>query len=97
MTSRAWIYEHHKDWLVHNAKGDPVPLGDVWDQKTDVLYALDTTHPGAQEYLRETYKTLTREWGSGSSNSTSWIPPRSRVTVTAPTPQPSKPNALASR
>ena len=63
VTSRAWIYEHHKDWLVHNAKGDPVPLGDVWDQKTDVLYALDTTHPGAQEYMRDTYKTLTREWG----------------------------------
>ena len=63
VTSRAWIYEHHKDWLVHNAKGDPVPLGDVWDQKTDVLYALDTTHPGAQEYMRQTYRTLVREWG----------------------------------
>ncbi len=63
VTSRAWVYEHHKDWLVHNAKGDPIPIGDVWDQKTDVLYALDTTHPGAQEYLRQTYKTLVREWG----------------------------------
>ncbi len=63
VTSRAWIYEHHKDWLVHNAKGQPVPLGDVWDQKTDVLYALDTTHPGAQEYMRHTYRTLVREWG----------------------------------
>jgi len=63
VTSRAWIYEHHKDWLVHNAKGDPVPLGDVWDQKTDVLYALDTTHPGAQEYMRQTYRALVREWG----------------------------------
>jgi alpha-galactosidase len=63
VTSRAWVYEHHKDWLVHNAKGEPIPIGDVWDQKTDVLYALDTTHPGAQEYLRQTYKTLVREWG----------------------------------
>jgi hypothetical protein len=63
VTSRAWIYEHHKDWLVHNAKGQPIPLGDVWDQKTDVLYALDTTHPGAQEYMRQTYRTLAREWG----------------------------------
>jgi alpha-galactosidase len=63
VTSRAWVYEHHKDWLVHNAKGEPIPLGDVWDQKTDVLYALDTTHPGAQEYMRDTYKTLVREWG----------------------------------
>ena len=63
VTSRAWIYEHHKDWLVHNAKGQPVPIGDVWDQKTDVLYALDTTHPGAQQYMRDTYRTLAREWG----------------------------------
>lgn len=63
VTSRAWVYEHHKDWLVHNAKGEPIPIGDVWGQKTDVLYALDTTHPAAQSYLRETYKTLVREWG----------------------------------
>ena len=63
VTSRAWVYEHHKDWLVHNALGQPIPIGDVWDQKTDVLYALDTTHPGAQEYMRQTYRTLVREWG----------------------------------
>lgn len=63
VTSRAWVYEHHKDWLVHNAKGEPIAIGDVWNQKTDVLYALDTTHPGAQEYLRQTYRTLVREWG----------------------------------
>ncbi len=63
VTSRAWVYEHHQDWLVHNAKGDPIPIGDVWNQKTDVLYALDTTHPGAQAYMRDTYRTLVREWG----------------------------------
>jgi alpha-galactosidase len=63
VTTRAWLYEHHKDWLVHNAKGDPIPIGDVWNQKTDVLYALDTTHPGAQEYMRDTYRKLVREWG----------------------------------
>ena len=63
VTSRAWVYEHHKDWLVHNAKGEPIPSRDVWNQKTDFIYTLDTTHPGAQEYLRQTYKTLVREWG----------------------------------
>jgi alpha-galactosidase len=63
VTSRAWVYEHHKDWLVHNAKGEPISSRDVWNQKTDFLYTLDTTHPGAQEYLRQTYKTLVREWG----------------------------------
>jgi len=63
VSSRAWVYEHHKDWLVHNAKGQPIPLEDVWKQNVDTLYALDTTHPGAQEYLRQTYETLVREWG----------------------------------
>ncbi len=63
VTTRAWVYEHHKDWLVHNAKGEPIPIGDVWHQGTDRLYALDTTHPAAQDYLRETYKTIVREWG----------------------------------
>ncbi len=63
VSSRAWVYEHHKDWLVHNAGGQPIPLEDLWRQGVDTLYALDTTNPGAQEYLRETYKTLVREWG----------------------------------
>ena len=63
VTSRAWVYEHHQDWLVHNAKGKPIPSGKVWNQKTDVIYTLDTTHPLAQEYLRQTYKTLVCEWG----------------------------------
>lgn len=63
VSARAWVYEHHKDWLVHNAKGQPIPIGAVWNQKTDVLYALDTTNPGAQEYLRQTYRTLVRQWG----------------------------------
>ena len=63
VSSRAWVYEHHKDWLVHNAEGQPIPLEDVWRQGVDTLYALDTTNPGAQDYLRQTYKTLVREWG----------------------------------
>lgn len=63
VTSRAWVYEHHKDWLVHNAKGEPISGRNVWDQKTDTLFTLDATHPEAQEYLRQTYRTLVREWG----------------------------------
>jgi alpha-galactosidase len=63
VTSRAWVYERHKDWLVHNAKGEPISGRNVWDQKTDTLFTLDATHPEAQEYLRQTYRTLVREWG----------------------------------
>ncbi len=62
VSARAWVYEHHKDWLVHDAKGRPIQIAYV-HQHSDPLYALDTTNPGAQKYLRETYRVLTREWG----------------------------------
>jgi alpha-galactosidase len=63
VTSRAWVYEQHKDWLVHNAKGEPIYTQQLWHQKSDLIYVLDTTNPGAQEYLRQTYRTLVRESG----------------------------------
>ena len=61
VSERAWVYQHHKEWLVHNAAGAPIHIGYVTDKK-DPLYVLDTTNPGAQAYLRQTYTTL-REWG----------------------------------
>lgn len=61
VSERAWVYQHHPDWLVHNAAGRPIPLGWVNDHK-DRLYCLDATNPGAQVYLRATYKKLTRRW-----------------------------------
>jgi hypothetical protein len=62
VSARSSVYQHHKDWLVHNAQGQPIPVGKIWNQDTDVLYVLDTTHPEAQEYMRQTYRTLVREW-----------------------------------
>ncbi len=61
VSERAWVYQNHKDWLVHNAAGTPIHIGYV-TEKNDPLYVLDTTNPGAQEYLRQTYRTL-RDWG----------------------------------
>jgi alpha-galactosidase len=61
---RSWIYEHHKDWLLHNAQGDPISIGDAEEVKGERLFVLDVTHPDAQEYLRQTYRTLVREWGA---------------------------------
>lgn len=63
VTDRTWIYEHHKDWLVHNARGEPIGVGDVDEGIPDHLFVLDATNPGAQEYLRATYRTLVRDWG----------------------------------
>lgn len=60
VTNRAWVFEHHKDWLVHTADGQPIPIGRSYG---DTLYALDPTHPGAQEYMTRTYTTLTQDWG----------------------------------
>jgi alpha-galactosidase len=59
---RSWVYRSHPDWLVKNARGEPIPIGTVVDGK-DALYVLDTTNPGAQAYLRKTYRTLVRQWG----------------------------------
>lgn len=63
VSNRSWVYEHHKDWLVHNGAGNPIFLGYDGNVGGDMLFALDPTHPGAQEYLRQTYRTLVREWG----------------------------------
>ncbi|MEO6912202.1 MAG: alpha-galactosidase [Edaphobacter sp.] len=62
VSERSWIYAHHPEWLVHNAQGEPIHLGFVTDG-VDQLYALDTTNPSAQAYLRHTYSTLVNNWG----------------------------------
>lgn len=61
VSERSWIYTHHPEWLVKNAHGQPIHIGTVADRK-DPIYALDATNPGAQQYLRETYTTLTKVW-----------------------------------
>ena len=61
---RSSVYENHKDWLVHNAKGDPIPITKDEEVPSERLFVLDATNPGAQEFLRHTYHTLVREWGA---------------------------------
>lgn len=68
VSERSSVFANHKEWLVHNAKGQPIHAGFVTeapDTKTDLdpLYVLDTTNPGAQQYLRDIYTTLTKDWG----------------------------------
>jgi alpha-galactosidase len=62
VSERSWVFQNHKDWLVQNRAGQPIHLGHVTGNK-DQLYALDTTNPGAQQYLRQTYTTLVKDWG----------------------------------
>ncbi|MGH9430427.1 MAG: PKD domain-containing protein [Terriglobia bacterium] len=63
VSERAWVYQHHKDWLVHDAQGQPIAIGHV-QRTADRLYVLDTTNPGAQAYLRQTYHVLANDWGA---------------------------------
>jgi alpha-galactosidase len=62
VSQRSWVHEKHPDWLVKNAQGQPIHAGFVVHGK-EPLYVLDTTNPGAQDYLRMTYSKLVREWG----------------------------------
>lgn len=61
VADRSWVYQHHKDWLVHNKDGEPIQCG-FGANHTDVLYILDTTNPGAQAYLRNAFKTMATDW-----------------------------------
>lgn len=60
---RAWVYQNHQDWLVHDAEGHPIQINYGSRRRENPLYALDTTNPGAQQYLRKTYKVITQDWG----------------------------------
>ena len=62
VSERSRVFEDHPDWLVRTAGGEPIHIGKVGGL-FDNLYALDTTNPGAQEYLRSTYRTLVHQWG----------------------------------
>ncbi len=62
VSERSWVYQNHPDWLVKNGQGQPIHAGFVVHGK-DQLYILDTTNPEAQQYLRETYTKLVRDWG----------------------------------
>ena len=56
------IYQNHKDWLIHNAKGEPIQVTTDEEVRAEKVFALDCTNPRAQEFLRQTYRTLAREW-----------------------------------
>jgi len=60
VSDKSWVFLNHPEWLVHNTAGKPILLGNIL---TDHLYVLDSTHPGAQEYLRKTYSTMVDKWG----------------------------------
>ncbi|MCX8123555.1 MAG: alpha-galactosidase [Spirochaetes bacterium] len=60
------LYQHHPEWFLHNEDGKPVVAG--WNPNWDLFgyfYALDTTHPEFQEYIKGVINTFVNEWGFG--------------------------------
>ena len=55
-TGNREFYEQHKDWFLHNEKGEPISC---WNGK----YTLDPTAPGALEHLRDVFDRASHEWG----------------------------------
>jgi alpha-galactosidase len=62
VSERSLVYENHRDWLVRDDAGKPIRVGYVTGH-VDPLFVLDTTDPAAQEYLSQTYRILTHDWG----------------------------------
>ena len=59
VTSSARMFHEHPEWLLHDEKGKFISAGFNWGSQ---LYALDTTHPGALEWLQTLMHKL-RKWG----------------------------------
>lgn len=53
------LYREHPEWLLKTKDGQPAVAGYNWG---DYYYALDTTHPGAAEWLRNLIAGV-RAWG----------------------------------
>ncbi|KAA3611645.1 MAG: alpha-galactosidase [Planctomycetota bacterium] len=59
------LFQQHPDWFIKDEAGDPLPSNQVsfggW--RRGPWYCLDGTHPEAQNFLRELFQTMRKEWG----------------------------------
>ncbi len=62
VSARSSVYRNHRNWLVRDARGKPLEIGG-FHKGQQGTYVLDTTNPAAQKYLRQTYRTMVRDWG----------------------------------
>jgi alpha-galactosidase len=60
MHPRSNLANQHPEWILRNRFGRPVNAGFLWKS---FIRALDLTHPGAQDYVREVIHSAAREWG----------------------------------
>ncbi|MBI4671457.1 MAG: alpha-galactosidase [Chloroflexi bacterium] len=50
----------HPEFVLRDAQGAPVY---AWDHLGEKIFALDLTHPGVQQWLRDLFHTVCDEWG----------------------------------
>ena len=68
--NRSRLFREHPDWVVHDrATGGPLVhmrfYGEFrWHKRSEEYYPLDITHPDAEAYIREVFRTW-RSWGCG--------------------------------
>jgi alpha-galactosidase len=59
------LFAQHPDWFIQDADGKPLSADRVtfagW--RRGPWYALDATHPEAQKYLEDLFRTMRRDWG----------------------------------
>jgi alpha-galactosidase len=59
------LFREHPDWFVRDAEGKPLRSDRVgfggW--RLGPWYVVDGTHPGAQRWLEDVFRTLRRDWG----------------------------------
>lgn len=59
------LFKEHPEWFVTGDDGKPLRSDKVgfggW--RLGPWYVLDGTHPGAQKWLEETFRTMHRDWG----------------------------------
>lgn len=59
------LFRDHPDWFVQDDSGKPLRSDRVgfggW--RLGPWYALDGTHPAAQRWLEDTFRTMRRDWG----------------------------------
>ena len=62
---KSHLFAQHPDWFVKDAEGKPLRSDRVtfggW--RHGPWYALDGTHPEAQQHLEKVFRTMRREWG----------------------------------
>ncbi|HEV2569552.1 glycoside hydrolase family 36 protein [Sphingomonas sp.] len=68
--NRSRLFREHPDWVIKDrATGGPLAqmtfYGEFrWHKRSEEYYILDATHPEAEAYIRQVFRTWARDWGA---------------------------------